>query len=178
VIALAPNRSCEGCTLCCKLMAIKELNKPRLAECSHCDVGVGCKIYENRPHECGEFYCSYRLDANLGEEWRPSICKIVISYDPAAHRINVCVDPSIGADWRKPPFYERIKAMALDILNRRGHLIVWEGANGIGILPHADVFLGPPQPNQVIVAGRTMTEHGAEFMIMVMDRNDPRIAPA
>ena len=175
---LAPGRSCEGCTLCCKLMSVAELKKPRLVYCTHCDVGVGCKIYEDRPPECGEFYCSYRLDASLGEEWRPSVCQMLISYEAASHRINILVDPSIGSDWRKAPFYDRIKAMALDILNRRGHLVVWEGANGIGILPHEDVFLGPPQPNQVVVAGRAMTENGPEFMITVMDGDDPRIAGA
>jgi hypothetical protein len=175
-VTLVPGRSCDGCTLCCKLMAIRELQKPRLAECSHCHIGVGCRIYTNRPAECAEFYCSYRLDPNLGEEWRPADCKIVVAYDRKDHRINVCVDPSLGDGWREAPYYDQIKAMATNILNARGHLIVWQGADGIGILPHKEVFLGPPQPNQVVVAGRATGEFGEEFVLVVMDQDDPRLA--
>jgi hypothetical protein len=175
---LAPGRSCDGCTLCCKLMKITALDKPRLTWCTHCEIGVGCKIYEQRPGECARFYCGYRLDARLGEEWRPADCGLLVSYEAQAKRVNVLVDSVNPEAWKAEPFYSQIKAMALSILRQRGHLIVWQGADGIGVLPHKNVFLGPPQPNQVVVAGRRLDENGAEeFELMVLDRDDPRLKP-
>ena len=175
---LVPGRSCEGCTLCCKLIWVPPLNKPRMVYCEHCKVDQGCGIYETRPDCCRDWFCFYRRDASLGEEWKPATCGMTVDFDPGANRINVCVDEGHFHVWREEPYYSRIKAMALDILRRRGHLIVWEGFEGIGVLPHADVRLGRPKPNQVVVAGRRVDENGEEFLIGVFDRDDPRLKPS
>jgi hypothetical protein len=176
--SLAPGRSCDACTLCCKLAAVHEISKPRMQDCPHCAIGVGCKIYETRPGACRTFFCEYRLNAELGEEWKPNLCNIVVTVERQARRINVLLDDGHFDAWRKEPYYSQIKTMALNILRQRGHLIVWEGLEGIGILPHKEVRLGRPQANQVIVAGRRMTEQGEEFDIMALDRNDPRLKPS
>lgn len=49
--------SCGSCTLCCKLLAIEEINKPVGKWCDRCNVGVGCGQYEDRPTACREFEC-------------------------------------------------------------------------------------------------------------------------
>jgi hypothetical protein len=59
-------RSCGGCTECCETLAIAELNKPAHQECVHRIVGVGCAIYESRPHVCREFRCAW-LQGTLKE---------------------------------------------------------------------------------------------------------------
>ena len=30
-------RSCDGCTLCCKLLSVEEIDKPQQHWCEHCD---------------------------------------------------------------------------------------------------------------------------------------------
>lgn len=149
-----------------------------MQDCPHCDIGVGCRIYEQRPNACRSFFCEYRLNIEIGEEWKPNICNMIITVDRPARRINVMCDDGHFDAWRKQPFYAQIKTMALNILRQRGHLIVWEGLEGIGILPHKEVRLGRPQTNQVVVAGRRMTDQGEEFEMMVLDRDDPRLKPS
>lgn len=176
-VSLVPNRSCEGCTLCCKIVAVPALNKPRLQWCTHCEIGVGCKIFGHpeRPSECAGYFCWYRQSPALGEEWHPNVSHMAISFEERAKRINVCVDPDHALSWREEPYYSGIKAMALMILRQGGHLVVWQGADGVGVLPHKDVMLGPPTGNQVIVAGRRKTPVGDEYEIAALDRDDPRL---
>jgi Fe-S-cluster containining protein len=50
-------RACGDCTLCCKFMAIEELEKRAGAWCVHCEPGTGCRIYAQRPGECRTFDC-------------------------------------------------------------------------------------------------------------------------
>ncbi|MEJ0023647.1 MAG: hypothetical protein WDN76_09600 [Alphaproteobacteria bacterium] len=68
---IIPGRSCAGCTLCCTIMGIKELDKPRNTHCPHCMVNVGCTIYDTRPGECGAFYCTWLYVGDIADYWRP-----------------------------------------------------------------------------------------------------------
>jgi hypothetical protein len=177
-ITLLPGRSCEGCTLCCKVVAVPTINKPRLEWCTHCAIGGGCKIFgqPERPAECADYFCWYRQSASLGEEWHPNTCHMVLSYEAKAKRVNVCVDPDFAMAWRAEPYYSRIKAMALSILRQGGHLVVWQGVDGVGVLPDRDVFLGPPTGNQVIIAGPRRGVATEIYDIVAIDRNDPRLS--
>ncbi len=82
-------RSCGSCTLCCKLLGVKEtrfdtdskewdelFDKLSNKWCVHCDVGKGCKIYEERPEPCESFQCSWLLGF-LGPEFRPDKTRCV-----------------------------------------------------------------------------------------------------
>jgi hypothetical protein len=171
---LVPGRSCEGCTLCCKLLNIASLDKPRLVWCQHCEIGVGCRIYERRPRECQDFYCTYRVSPELGEEWKPSVSKMVVNFESRTKRVNVSVDPDFADAWRREPYYTQIKAMALHMLRRQGHLIVWEGAEAIAILPDREVPLGATRDNVIVVRGR-MTPDGEEYDAFALTTDDPRL---
>ena len=50
---------CGDCNMCCKLYSIHEPKdfKKDYEWCKHCEVGVGCKIYESRPKHCKDFQC-------------------------------------------------------------------------------------------------------------------------
>ena len=76
-------RSCDGCTACCKLMIIRELDKPADKWCSHCKIGSGCSIYATRPAVCAAFKCVWlqtQDGANpLAPELRPDISHVVMS---------------------------------------------------------------------------------------------------
>ena len=58
---LAPGRSCEGCTACCKLPSVDAMRKPMQQWCEQCEIGRGCRIYGTRPDECRTFFCGWVL---------------------------------------------------------------------------------------------------------------------
>ena len=66
------SRSCDGCNLCCYIPYIDEptLKKEEWTMCQNCDVGVGCKIYEDRPKPCRTFECSW-VKGETPVEWKP-----------------------------------------------------------------------------------------------------------
>jgi hypothetical protein len=103
------SRECGSCTLCCKVMGIKEIGKPMGSWCSHCKPGKGCGIYSERPEECRTFLCDWLQAEALGPEWKPEKSKIVLV--SRYHRIVAYVDPSTPTAWRKSPYLERLTAL-------------------------------------------------------------------
>jgi hypothetical protein len=63
----AAGRSCGGCTMCCKVLGITELQKPVGKWCKHCEIGYGCRIYETRPAECRTFHCAWLVDDRFSD---------------------------------------------------------------------------------------------------------------
>ena len=111
MVAIVAGRSCQGCTLCCKLLGIAELEKPRGIWCSHCDPRRGCQIYGSHPNECRGFYCGFLTNGALSEIWRPTKCKMVLAYDEThAPRLSVHVDPDRANVWREEPYFSQITA--------------------------------------------------------------------
>jgi len=70
-------QECGECTLCCILLWIVEKNSFPLERCSDCDLNKGCTVYDNRPEECKNFNCSWRLDNNAHADMRPDKCHII-----------------------------------------------------------------------------------------------------
>src|SRR5689334_9910290 len=98
---LVPGRSCDGCTLCCKLAEVKALAKPMGVWCEHCEIGNGCSIYEARPSECRVFYCLYRTAEGISDLWRPKDSHMAMTHEAKANRVNVWVDTEFSGIWRK-----------------------------------------------------------------------------
>ncbi|MBY0508824.1 MAG: hypothetical protein K2P94_01610 [Rhodospirillaceae bacterium] len=147
---IVPGRSCGNCTLCCKVLSIPELQKPRGAVCVHCDWRKGCKTYAQRPMPCRAFDCSYLLSPGLGEEWKPTTSHFVLGYVAEADIVLVFTDPDHAHAWRQEPYYSRIKRWAApsDI---GGYVVVWESARTL-VLSGADEFdLGELRDDQTIV---------------------------
>ena len=138
--AAAPGRSCDGCTMCCKIFGIPELEKPRHEWCGHCEIGKGCKIYEARPADCRTFYCGWLLDERISDDWRPSHCKMVVKFEPK--RIVIHVDKDRRDQWRKEPFHSQIRAWARAGMAHEGEVIVWEGKEALRIHPAGEQKLG------------------------------------
>ena len=69
-------RSCGGCTACCKTHGIFELQKIPGKWCPHCQVGNGCRIYSRRPQSCQVFRCMW-LKGLGSPEHRPDKTGIV-----------------------------------------------------------------------------------------------------
>lgn len=173
--SLVPGRSCDGCTLCCKLMGVESLAKPRMTWCVHCDIGVGCRIYQERPEACATFYCTWRLSPQLGEEWRPSLSGMVMSFEPARQRLNISIDSDRGLSWRREPYYSQIKAMAVQLIARRTCVIVWDGLDGVVVLPDKELPIRSAD-DRVVVRER-ITPLGPRIEIDVVGPDDPPIGP-
>ena len=85
-------RQCGDCSLCCKLLAIKELNKPVNEWCTHCN-HTSCMIYDTRPESCREFECLWmQAPVLLPESLKPSRSKVVLSSTEDGEAIVAHVD--------------------------------------------------------------------------------------
>jgi len=144
-------RSCDGCTLCCKVMDVPvPLGKPMNVMCPHCIPGQGCGIRETRPEVCRHFHCVWLMDGNLGEEWQPERCHMVLWLDLDGRRFNVNVDQDHPDVWRAEPYYAQLKSLAAFSLPRGGQVVVYVGRNLFVILPDRHVELGIVEPGEYI----------------------------
>ena len=77
------NRTCDGCNMCCYIPGINEptLQKKEWVMCQNCDVGVGCKIYEDRPTPCRTFECSW-IKGETPVEWKPDKVGFFATIEP------------------------------------------------------------------------------------------------
>lgn len=103
---------CGSCTLCCKLMGVKELDKPNDKWCDHCDKSSGCTIYETRPESCRIFECvwlqtqtpTHPGQTPLPPELQPNRCHVVLCQHPTDEKvIQARVDPVYPDAWKKGP---------------------------------------------------------------------------
>lgn len=159
--------------MCCKLLRIVALDKPRSQWCRHCDIGVGCKIYSERPEECRLFDCGYVTQAGIGEHWRPSRSKMVIALSSDASRLTIFVDPDRGDAWRKDPFLRDIKGWARLAAKNGSHVVVSAGADVTVVEPDREIKLGPVGDNQMIISRRKRGAASGEAEHIVVDRDDP-----
>jgi hypothetical protein len=137
-------RACGPCSLCCKLLPIRELDKPENQWCVHCRPGNGgCGIYADRPASCRGFACEWLVNPQLGDEWAPTRAKMFVhyNYDPLGHMgLYVVVDPSRPDCWRREPYFSQLKAWALQNLRaRRMRIYVTAGRQTFLVLPDAAV---------------------------------------
>lgn len=172
---LVPGRSCDGCTMCCKLLSIEVLDKPRAVWCTHCDKKRGCKIYADRPNPCQEFYCGYRRIAALDERWKPSQSKVLINYEHAHKRIAIHVDPDRPDAWRDEPFYATLKRWSRKAEADGGSLVIWAGNRMTVVMPHRERDLGVVRDDQYILPVTRQTASGSERDYIVVEADDPRI---
>jgi hypothetical protein len=99
---------CGSCTACCRVFDIPQLSKPAGKWCQHCDIGKGCKIYDDRPKPCVEFECLYfqsqkrenpseRLPLSL----RPDNCKVVFAPSTNEEVLAALTMPGSPTAWRR-----------------------------------------------------------------------------
>ncbi len=173
---IVAGRSCAGCTLCCKLLSISELAKPQQSWCPSCTVGVGCRIYADRPGDCADFHCGWLVREEVGDAWRPSECGMVLNFEALANRVIVHVDQRRPEAWRQEPYFSQIKRWAVEAAQNRGQVIVWEGLELVAILPDREKRLGRIGDDQLIITSERRTPEGVERDMHLMHRDDPRLA--
>lgn len=158
----APDKSCGTCTLCCKLLAIGALEKPRDRWCPHCVPGQGCQIYDSRPHECAHFECGWKVDDRLGPEWRPDRAKFLLAFDAQARRMVVHVDANADT-WRREPFIGGLRSVAADVAATGGMVMVMQRNRTLVIQPDREIDLGILGPDDRIVTDVARDTNGREI---------------
>lgn len=100
--------NCDGCTACCKVMKIRELNKPAHTWCQHCKIGVGCGSYDTRPESCRVYECIWlqtqRMDKPIAFELRPDKSRVVIGTTNQGEEIVLYVSPDRPDAWKRGGF--------------------------------------------------------------------------
>ncbi|MEZ5743057.1 MAG: hypothetical protein R3D89_04835 [Sphingomonadaceae bacterium] len=150
----AESRECGSCSMCCKLLAIAELEKPGDVWCEHVIKRKGCAIYEQRPAPCAKFACGYLTWPVAGEHWLPSACKMVMAFRNEAS-LTVFVDRSRPNAWKADPHYSDLKRWAREFENGTLHQIILAiGSKRIAIFPDHDVEFASIAEDETIVTVR------------------------
>ncbi|MHB0951472.1 MAG: hypothetical protein ACYC10_06065 [Allorhizobium sp.] len=118
-------RTCRSCTLCCDLPDIDELEKPANTLCRHCVAGKGCSQYEERPATCRDFLCAWMSDPEMGPEWDPTLCHMMV-YEQGP-QITVLVDKNHADAWKREPYIGQLQRRASEAEPRGGYVIVYVG---------------------------------------------------
>lgn len=146
-------RECGSCTLCCKVAAVEEVNKPNGVWCPHCVAGQRCTIYERRPPSCRSFYCQWMLEKSLGPEWKPERAKFAMVKTEGGRRLTALADPGFPTAWRRSPYYETLKQWAADAARRAPDIYLVDvliGRRSIVVLPDRDVDLGVLEDDEAL----------------------------
>ncbi len=168
-------RSCAGCSLCCWLPAIPELNKPSQILCTNWAAGVGCTIYETRPGTCRKFECVYLTSPQLGEHWKPLACHMVIAHQPRANRIVIHVDDAHPDAWAAEPHYGDIRRMAAALYPKNGQVLILSQGMATAVLPDRHKVLGPYSDDKVLVTTETAGPNGPVYDVTLYSEGDPAL---
>ncbi len=109
----SPSNLCGSCNACCRVFAIPEFKKPAGEWCAHCDIGKGCKTYNDRPARCVEFKCFWlesqaHKGAEFAPELRPDKSKVVFSPTTNERVMNATTMPGYPLAWQAPKVAELI----------------------------------------------------------------------
>jgi hypothetical protein len=143
-------KACGECTLCCTVLKIPVLEKPKDRLCVHCASGSGCTIYESRPQVCRGFQCRWTLDPAMGPEWQPSRSGLVLVMDSDT-RLAVHVDPDRPDAWRREPYLSTLRRLAAMRLPRGEFIFVMEKGRTTVLLPQQEIALGEVGPDDRIL---------------------------
>ena len=162
----ASQRQCADCSLCCKVLGIPELDKPKDCWCPNFAAGVGCRIYNDRPPSCHDFVCRWLTDPTMGPEWKPSVCKMVVDSRPSLFVVHV--DPAVSRPWSAEPYMSVLKRLSAQGLTKGVIVMVIERRRTIVVLPDREVDLGVIGPDARIAMERVKTPHGLAWEPRVM----------
>jgi Fe-S-cluster containining protein len=83
--------------MCCKVLEIEEISKPRGQWCPECKPGTGCTVYDKRPVPCREFQCIWLQMQSKGEwqpDLRPDKCRVMFAVTADQSKFVAHVDPA------------------------------------------------------------------------------------
>lgn len=149
------NRQCGGCTLCCKLLPVRELHKGAGERCQHQRAGRGCAIYRapNMPLSCALWSCRWLSRDDTGGLSRPDRAHYVLDIMPdyitatdnatgnsqTVECIQIWVDPKYPGAHRDPA----LRAYLYEQAAKFGTLALVRYNNKSGF-----VLIAPPMNSQ------------------------------
>ncbi len=75
-------RRCGSCTLCCKLLPLREFGKDAGVRCKHQRHNVGCAIYDRKPLSCMLWSCRWLVGEDVADLPRPDRVGYVLDIMP------------------------------------------------------------------------------------------------
>lgn len=135
-------RECGSCSLCCKVLDVPAVYKPAGQWCKHFAAGAGCEIHQLRPKSCRTFECMWLAEDWLGDEWKPSTSKFVLTKEYELDCIAVHVDPKAPNSWKLEPYYSNLKKLAVKLLAENKILLIMESQRQLLVLPDREVVVG------------------------------------
>ncbi len=173
---LAQPRPCGDCGMCCKMVAVPELDKAAGVRCRHFAKAQGCAIQATKPGSCRAYQCIWTYAAPLDDSWRPDRAGFILQ-PGAGNTLDVLPHPAAPNSWRAEPYYSQLKAWAdyraagrpLITVRTRGHAIV--------IFPEEDIDLGPVQPEKQIEYGYAEKDGKVQPFARFIDVTPP-LSPA
>ena len=146
-------KTCGTCSICCKIVAVSDLNKPAHQWCVHNVPHKGCGIWGKHPEVCKAWQCGWILMPQLDEQWKPERCGFIIRNRYEINQLVIDVDPAKPDSWRKEPFYSRIRHWAQSSRASGQQIMVCIGRREIAIFAEEDVDAGMLGPDEVAVMG-------------------------
>jgi hypothetical protein len=157
-------------------MRVDEFEKPQGVWCRHCAPGHGgCMIHATRPAVCRDFFCGWLVGPNLGPEWRPLVCKMILFFDTSGTRLAVHVDPQHPGTWRREPYYGELKRWSREAIAAQQQIVVFIKRRAIAVLPDRDVDFGDLDPGDHIRVGMQHTARGPVYSAVKVAEKD--VAP-
>ena len=90
-------RSCDGCTVCCTVLAVPEAHSPEGHPCDHvCE--RGCAIYAARPESCRGFACGWAAGM-VPADLRPDRCGVLQWVDEGVVCIQELEPGALNEEW-------------------------------------------------------------------------------
>jgi hypothetical protein len=153
-------RECGGCTLCCRLLPVRELHKPDNQRCTFQRTGKGCAVYDKLARvspSCVLWSCRWLVNDDTADLRRPDHSHYVLDIMPdfitvSDDEAGWTLDLEIVQVWCDPKHPDAHKDPALrEYLKRRGE----EGIAALIRYSARDAFvLFPPA-----MTGRDFVEH-------------------
>lgn len=144
-------KTCGSCTLCCKFTTVPELPKSGNGWCPHCEIGKGCRIYDDRPESCRAFLCFWKAEG-WPDELRPDRCRVMFEALVGVNTVMAVVEPSRPQAWRKQAI-----ARVIERLTSVGRSVL--------------VFCGPTEKYVFLAPNKTMSDVEADVQTALRIRN-------
>lgn len=129
--------------------------KPYNQWCVSCSTHQRCDRYDTRPALCRQFECHYLL-SDLGEQWRPNHCGLIVSFHANPNRISILVDPEQPLRWREMPYIAQIMRWS------QGYAVtVMVATEAFAVYPDRIEALGEVAEDETIVTQEQMLASGA-----------------
>lgn len=153
-------RTCGGCTACCRVLPVVEVGTKGYQPCPHLRgvlerAGPGCGIYENRPPSCRVWRCGWLENADWEDELRPDRCGFIVDEVLDMIRLDGVELPAAQI-WALPGHEEAYReqpalAVIAAILHTQGLAVLWrvQGhlARGFALGPDGKIGISDPTPD-------------------------------